>query len=281
MLKTRVLTALVLAPLVLAALFLLPPLGFGVAVLVVMLVAAREWSQLAAFRVATQRLFIGGILAAGIGMLALPPFGFDRGWPAAVVLAGCGLSGLFWLLVAPAWVTHRWPTSNRSVMVVVGWIVLLGGWMALVELQARSPWLVLAAMAIVWIADTAAYFSGRAFGRRKLAPEISPGKTWEGVYGALAAVALYAFLLLTLATPAELASALDAPVVAASIACALMITGISVIGDLFESLMKRHAGVKDSGNLLPGHGGVLDRIDALLAAMPLAALAAHVFMAKA
>jgi len=281
MLSTRVLTALVLVPLVLAALFLLPPRGLAVVLLVVTLVAAREWSQLAAFRVATRRLFIGGILVAGIALLALPAFGFDRGWPAAVVLAGCGVSGLFWLLVAPAWVTQRWPTSGRRVMVVVGWIVLLGGWMALVELQARSPWLVLAAMAIVWIADTAAYFAGRAFGRRKLAPAISPGKTWEGVYGALAAVALYALLLLTLATPTGLANALDAPIIAASIACALLITGISVIGDLFESLMKRHAGVKDSGNLLPGHGGVLDRIDALVAAMPLAALAAHVFMAKA
>jgi len=281
MLSTRILTALALVPLVLAALFLLPPRGLGIALLVVTFIGAREWSQLAAFPVATQRLFIGGILVAGIALLALPAFGFDRGWPTAVVLAGCGLSGLFWLLVAPAWVTQRWPTSGRGPMFVVGWIVLLGGWMALVELQARSPWLVLAAMAIVWIADTAAYFAGRAFGRRKLAPAISPGKTWEGVYGALAAVALYALLLLTLAPPTGLASALDAPVIVASIACALLITGISVIGDLFESLMKRHAGVKDSGNLLPGHGGVLDRIDALLAAMPLAALAAHVFMAKA
>jgi len=281
MLSTRILTALALVPLVLAALFLLPPRGLGIALLVVTFIAAREWSQLAAFPVATQRLFIGGILVAGIALLALPAFGFDRGWPTAVVLAGCGLSGLFWLLVAPAWVTQRWPTSGRGPMFVVGWIVLLGGWMALVELQARSPWLVLAAMAIVWIADTAAYFAGRAFGRRKLAPAISPGKTWEGVYGALAAVALYALLLLTLAPPTGLASALDAPVIVASIACALLITGISVIGDLFESLMKRHAGVKDSGNLLPGHGGVLDRIDALVAAMPLAALAAHAFMTKA
>jgi phosphatidate cytidylyltransferase len=281
MLRTRILTALVLAPLVLAALFLLPPRGFGVAVLAVTLVAAREWSQLATFHAPTRRLFVAGILAAGIALLTLPAFGFDRGWPDAVVITGCGLSGLFWVLLAPAWVTRRWPTSAHSAMVVVGWVVLLGGWMALVELQSRSPWLVLAAMAIVWIADTAAYFSGRAFGRRKLAPEISPGKTWEGVYGALAAVALYTFLLLTLAAPAGLANALDASVIAASIACALMITGISVIGDLFESLMKRHAGVKDSGNLLPGHGGVLDRIDALLAAMPLAALAAHVFLVKA
>jgi len=280
MLKTRILTALVLAPLVLAAFFLLPPRGFGVAMLAVTLLAAREWSRLAGLPDRMQWLFTGGILTAGVGLLFLPAFAFDRGWPAAVVLSVCGLSGLFWVLVAPAWVTRRWKTSGPWTMVVTGWIVLLGAWLALVEMQARSPWLVLAAMALVWIADTAAYFSGRAFGLRKLAPEISPGKTWEGVYGALAAVALYAFLLLSLVPPDGSVPALGAPAIAACIAYALLITGISVIGDLFESLMKRHAGVKDSGNLLPGHGGVLDRIDALLAAMPLAAIAAQLFLVK-
>jgi phosphatidate cytidylyltransferase len=165
-------------------------------------------------------------------------------------------------------------------MVVTGWIVLIGVWVALVELQARSPWLVLAAMAFVWIADTAAYFSGRAFGRRKLAPEVSPGKTWEGVYGALVAVAVYAFLLMYLAPPTGLATPLGTAEFAACIAYALLIAGVSIIGDLFESLMKRHARVKDSGKVLPGHGGVLDRTDALLAAMPLAALAAQIFLAK-
>jgi len=280
MLRTRILTALVLAPLVLAALFLLPPRGFGVAVLVVTFVAAREWSRLAAFPVPMQWLFLGGIVVLCAGLLFLPVSGFGRGWPVAVVLAVCGASSLFWLLVAPFWVKQRWPTTAVGAMIVVGWIVLVGAWVALVELQSRSPWLVLAAMAIVWIADTAAYFSGRAFGRRKLAPQISPGKTWEGVYGGLAAVSVYALCLVPFARDAGFAPVIGAIVLSAWLAFVLVLAGISVIGDLFESLLKRHAGVKDSGTLLPGHGGVLDRIDALLAAMPLAAVAAQLFLAK-
>jgi len=139
---------------------------------------------------------------------------------------------------------------------------------------------VLAAMATVWIADTAAYFSGRAFGRRKLAPQISPGKTWEGVYGALVAVAVYALCLVPFAREAGFGAVVGAPAIAAWVGFALLLAGLSVFGDLFESLLKRHAGVKDSGNLLPGHGGVLDRVDALMAAMPLAALAAQWFLVK-
>jgi len=280
MLKTRILTALVLAPLVLCALFLLPPRGFGVAMLAVTVLAAREWSRLALFPAWSAWAFAGFILLAGAALLYLPAWGFGRGWPEAIVFAVCGASALFWLFVAPFWVALRWPTSRAWVMVACGWIVLGGAWMALVELQARSPWLVLAAMATVWIADTAAYFSGRAFGRRKLAPQISPGKTWEGVYGALAAVAVYALCLVPFAREAGFGAAVGVPAVAAWVGFALLLAGISVIGDLFESLLKRHAGVKDSGNLLPGHGGVLDRVDALLAAMPLAALAAQWFLVK-
>ncbi len=280
MLKTRILTAMVLAPLVLAALFLLPPRGFGVAMLGVTVAAAREWSRLAGFAARTQALFLGGILIMGACLLFLPALGFGRGWPSAVVLAACGASALFWLVVAPFWVKLRWPTAGRWTMIAVGWVVLAGAWVALVELQARSPWLVLAAMAIVWVADTAAYFSGRAFGRRKLAPQISPGKTWEGVYGGLAAVAIYALCLVPFARDAGFASAVGALAVAVWLAFALLLTGISVIGDLFESLQKRHAGVKDSGTLLPGHGGVLDRTDALLAAIPFVALASELFLVK-
>jgi phosphatidate cytidylyltransferase len=280
MLRTRILTALVLAPLVLAALFLLPPRGYGVAMLAVTFVAAREWSRLAAFSARMQWLFLGGIVVLCTGLLFLPASGFGRGWPAAVVLAVCGASSWFWLLVAPFWVKQRWPTTGMEAMILAGWIVLIGAWVALVELQSRSPWLVLAAMAIVWIADTAAYFSGRAFGRRKLAPQISPGKTWEGVYGGLAAVSVYALCLLPFAREAGFAPDVGAVSVAVWLAFALLLAGISVIGDLFESLQKRHAGVKDSGTLLPGHGGVLDRTDALLAAMPLAAVAAQLFLAK-
>ena len=147
--------------------------------------------------------------------------------------------------------------------------MLIAAWVAVVELQARSPWLVLAAMAIVWIADIAAYFAGRAFGRRKLAPSISPGKTWEGVYGALVAVALYALALVPFARRAGYARRRLARSRSAPGWCSrCVLAALSVVGDLFESLLKRQAGVKDSGTLLPGHGGVLDRIDALLAAMP-------------
>ena len=280
MLKTRILTALVMIPLVLAALLLLPPHGWGIAVLTVTLVAAHEWGQLAAFKRPTQLGFIAVILLVGAGLLYLPSAGFARGWPAGVVLAGCGLSVVFWLMVAPEWVVRRWPTTNRWVMLVTGWIVLIGAWMALVQLQARSPTLALAMMAIVWVADTAAYLSGRAFGRRKLAPQVSPGKTWEGVYGGLVAVAVYAMLLLYVGRESAFSSELGTLADAAWVALALLIAGISVLGDLFESLMKRHASVKDSGKLLPGHGGVLDRTDALLAAMPLAALAAQFFLVK-
>jgi phosphatidate cytidylyltransferase len=280
MLRTRIATALVLVPLVLAALFLLPPRGWAVALLVVTLVAAHEWSRLAGFAPRTQAVFVIGMLIVCVGLLLVPAAGFAHGWPADIVLAICGASALFWLLVAPLWIKSRWPTTGQATMFVSGWIVLIGIWMALVELQSRSPWLVLAAMAIVWIADTAAYFSGRAFGRRKLAPEISPGKTWEGVYGGLAAVAVYAVCLLPFAREAGFTPALGATAIAAWLGLALLIAVISVIGDLFESLQKRHAGVKDSGKLLPGHGGVLDRTDALLAAMPLAALAAQIFLVK-
>jgi len=156
--------------------------------------------------------------------------------------------------------------------------VLIGAWVAIVQLQAYSPGLVLAAMALVWIADTAAYFTGRAFGRRKLAPHVSPGKTWEGVYGGLAAVALYALALVPLAAAGRFAGTVSPLAVILWVAGALALAALSVVGDLCESLLKRQAGVKDSGRLLPGHGGVLDRIDALLAAMPPAALLALAFL---
>ena len=280
MLATRILSAAVLIPLTLAALFLLPPRAFGVVLLAVVLDAAHEWGRLAGFGRGRAALFLGGVVLLGAWLLG-GPAGFDHGWPRGVIVAVCGAATAFWLLVATPWVVHRWGLRSPLAMALVGWIVLAGVFVALVELQARSPWLVLAAMAIVWIADTAAYFSGRAFGRRKLAPEVSPGKTWEGVYGALAAVAVYAVALVPLAGAAGFDGRVDASVIALWIAFALALAGISVIGDLFESLLKRQAGVKDSGSLLPGHGGVLDRTDALLAAMPPAALAATFFLHRA
>jgi phosphatidate cytidylyltransferase len=175
-------------------------------------------------------------------------------------------------------VLRNWQPGSLLVRAVSAFVMLEGAFVAIVALQARSPWLALAAMAIVWLADTAAYFAGRRFGRRKLAPQISPGKTWEGVCGALVAVGVYALLLLPLARRAGYAGAFTAGAIIGWIVFAIALAALSVVGDLHESLLKRRAGVKDSGAVLPGHGGVLDRTDALLAAMPPVALAATAFL---
>jgi phosphatidate cytidylyltransferase len=280
-LATRVVTAAVLVAAVLAALFLLPPYAWGFAVLAVVTAGAHEWGRLIGLPVAKLSLFVVATLVVGAALLAAAPPVPGSGWPQPVVAVACGLATLFWVALGTPAVLLNWQPQSKWVGALAAVVVLIGAFVAVVELQARSPWLVLAAMAIVWIADTAAYFSGRAFGRRKLAPEVSPGKTWEGVYGALAAVALYALCLLPFARDAGFAAPLDAVTVAAWLAFMLLVTAVSVVGDLYESLLKRHAGVKDSGNVLPGHGGVLDRADALLAAMPFAALAAQLFLAKA
>ncbi len=279
MLKTRILTALVLVPAVLAALFLLPSFGWALVTLAVVAIASSEWSRLAGYDAMQGRFFTGAIVVTGAALLA---WGWSAigGWLPGVVLVVCGIAAIFWLALAPAWVVRRWSTRHPATQAVVGFIVLLATWVALVELQSRSPWLVLAAMAIVWIADTAAYFAGRAFGRRKLAPLVSPGKSWEGVYGAWVAVLIYALLLVPLAAAAGYGLPVDASTVVIWLVLIFVIATASVVGDLFESLLKRQAGVKDSGTVLPGHGGVLDRIDALLAAMPLAAIAAQLFLVR-
>lgn len=281
MLRTRIVTAVVAVCVVLAALFALPPQIWGLVTLLVAVGAAYEWALLVGFRKRTWLLFVAGTFLIAFSLLFAPSSGFARGWPDDVVLIVCGGAALFWLVVAPLWVIRRWSARSRLLMALVGWLVLIGAWVALVELQARSPWLVLAAMAVVWIADTAAYFTGRAFGRSKLAPQVSPSKTWEGVHGAVAAVVVYALVLVPFAHAAGFSLPIDALTTAAWIAFAAVVTAVSVVGDLYESLLKRQAGVKDSGHLLPGHGGILDRIDAQLAALPLLAIAAQLFLTKA
>ena len=277
MLKTRILTAAVLVPLTLAALFLLPPRAWGVVTLAVVGIGASEWANLAGCVKGWQRAFALATIASGALLLFAPVAGFsaDTGWPAGVTLTVCGAAALFWLVVAPTWLAAGWRVDSKLVLLMTGWLVLLAAWVALVQLQAHSPALLLAAMAIVWIADTAAYFTGRTVGRRKLAPAISPGKTWEGVYGALAATTVYTLLLLWLAPDVAHAGELSPRAVAGWVGLVLALTALSVVGDLFKSLLKRQRGIKDSGSILPGHGGVIDRIDALLAVMPPSALLAQ------
>ena len=150
-------------------------------------------------------------------------------------------------------------------MLAGGVLVLVAASGAMVDLRGVRPSLLLAVLGTVWISDTAAYFGGRRFGKRKLAPSISPGKTWEGVAAALAAVGLYALAWASLVAPERSPARLLPVLVGLAV--------VGMIGDLFESLIKRQAGVKDSGTLLPGHGGILDRIDAPVAMLPLAVLA--------
>jgi phosphatidate cytidylyltransferase len=184
------------------------------------------------------------------------------------------LATAFWILAAPVWLARRLRPSP-AVCAAAGWLVVWPTWFAFVVLREWSPWLLLAVAALVWVADVAAYFAGRRFGRHKLAPAVSPGKTWEGVAGALVGVAVYgvalSWIARTQSTPLSTVfeSALGVPVIAAMLGLA----ALSVVGDLLESWMKRGAGMKDSSALLPGHGGILDRIDALTSTLPVAALA--------
>jgi len=271
-------TGAVLIALVLCALFLLPPWGWAIAVLAVIAAAAREWGMLLSLSNARTWTLVAAVVVIGvIALVAATPVA-GEGWPRPIVVYACGLATLFWLLVGTPSVLFDWQPRRLLTSAAGAVVVLLGAFVAVVELQARSPWLVLAAMAIVWIADTAAFFAGRAFGRHKLAPRISPGKSWEGAAGGVLAVVIYAALLVPLAARAGVTRIIDAQAIAAWMTFAVALTALSIIGDLHESLLKRRAGVKDSGTLLPGHGGVLDRTDALLAAMPPLALAARLFM---
>jgi len=167
---------------------------------------------------------------------------------------------LFWVIIAPIWLARGVGLQQRMALLAAGFIILVP---AALALAALPPLQVLAVLVLVWVADSAAYFVGRAWGRRKLAPRISPGKTWEGAWGGIAGALAYAIICGGLA-----GGVAWIPLVAG----AALLAVLSIVGDLFESAAKRQAGVKDSGTLLPGHGGILDRIDSATATLPLAAL---------
>ncbi|TCV90181.1 phosphatidate cytidylyltransferase [Sulfurirhabdus autotrophica] len=271
MLKARILTVLVLLPLLLAALFFLPNVYWAVLMLFVLLIGASEWARMASYSVVSSSIFL--FLTGVFGLALLFIFKIDTATGTWLNLSLYGLSLFFWTLVAPVWLSKGLKISNGFVLGLVGWIILIPTWLALVQLKSISPVLLLALMAVIWAADTAAYFAGKRFGNNKLAPTISPGKTWEGVIGALVGVSIYALIWLNSSNTLHEATARvgGIPVITVIIAVWLM-TYFSVLGDLFESWMKRQAGLKDSGNILPGHGGILDRIDALTSTLPLAAL---------
>ncbi len=267
MLKQRVITAAILFALFLAALFGLPPLGWQALVLLIVGQGAAEWARLSGLGNRAGTAYCVFALAMMAAMLL-----FDANvgpeLQAWLHLAWYIPAVLLWMFVVPAWLISGWRTQNAWLMAVIGWVVLLPTGLAMLDLRAFNPWVLLFVMTVVMVADISAYFAGKRFGKNKLAPEISPGKTWEGVFGAMAGVTVYVLVV-------GWASGLfkQYHVFPEIIVAGWLWVGLSVIGDLFESAVKRQAGVKDSGALLPGHGGLLDRIDALTSTLPFAGIA--------
>jgi phosphatidate cytidylyltransferase len=266
MLKQRLLTVAVVLPLFLALLFFAPNPVWGVLSAVPISVGAFEWARLAGFSSVGRALFVL-LVAVSCGLLLLLSIQishvtFDTG----VLYPLCFAATIFWALLVPTSLRFHWKFTHPLMNSIVGWLILVPTWLAAMAMQ-RVPLLMFLTLGGVWIADTAAYFAGRRFGQHKLAPRISPGKTAEGLAGAYIAVFVYAAIALRIYQP-------DAtwPAYAALLVFGFILTSLSVVGDLFESWFKRQAGAKDSGDLLPGHGGVLDRIDSLTATIPFAVL---------
>jgi len=266
MLKTRVITAVVLLAVLVPVTVFAPLAGFGALIGIVVVFAAWEWA----------RLLKAG--AAGSVVYALVA--------AAAVAASTRLdtarplfqaAGVFWVVAGP-YVLARKPTlaagAWRAFLLAAGLVIFAACWHALVAARSAGIAYVLSLLLVVWLADIGAYFAGKALGRHKLAPAISPGKTWEGAAGGWLAVMVVALVAaLSRAFEPTLFSVLfDGFGAARALFTLTVLVAFSVIGDLFESMLKRQAGVKDSSGLLPGHGGVLDRIDALLPVLPLALL---------
>lgn len=264
MLSRRILTALVLIPLLIAVLFYFPTFWLALFFGVFIFVGAWEWGALAGLVTSLHR----GLYAAGLTSFgALTVIALLRDPSSVEPLLGAAV--LWWVWVFVELLRHPSPDSGwlatRGGRMVSGVCTLVPAWVAPLYLHAvdpSSPGLLLFLFVLVWTADSAAYLFGWAFGRRKLAPQISPGKTVEGMLGGLGAVALLAYVCGTMFWR------LEGTLLYAWLGVGLIAATLSVVGDLAESKLKRTAGVKDSGRILPGHGGVLDRIDAFTAAAP-------------
>ncbi|HXE49009.1 MAG TPA: phosphatidate cytidylyltransferase [Ramlibacter sp.] len=279
MLKQRIITAVVLLAILLPALFWPSPVPFAAVTLVLIAAGAWEWGRL-------NGLGQGGSVLAAVACLALCAASWYAGLLERPLFMLWAIGGGLWVL-AGAWLLRGgvagWPKIAKPVRLAGGVLVLWLAWLAVARARVIGINFLLSVLVLVWVADIAAYAAGRSFGlkftKSKLAPAISPGKSWEGVWGGMAGV-----LVLAVAwTLADGRLQAQVPSLYTRMAArgwwllliaAVFLAAMSVVGDLAESLIKRSAGVKDSSNLLPGHGGVLDRVDALLPTLPLAMMLA-------
>lgn len=272
MLKYRLISAFILIPVVIAALFLLPPVGFAITTLVVCMLSALEWGQLAGFKARSQRVWLAvlcGLLLAAM-LFALPEYRRTVHiplieyslwaslvwWVAALVLV------LFYPASAAFWRHSRVLRLLFGLLTIVPFfwgMVALRSWHYDINHYTGAVWL-LYVMILVWGADSGAYLFGKMFGKHKLAPKVSPGKTWQGFIGGLFTSAIISLMFGVWANLEVASSTL--------MVCSVVAALASVLGDLTESMFKREAGIKDSGHMIPGHGGILDRIDSLTAAVP-------------
>lgn len=262
-LQQRIITAVVLVPLVIWCIFFAPDASaFRAFAAAVVTVAAWEWTAMMGWKSRAPRAAYAGLVLALLFLLILVPL--PAGLPAWLY----GSALLFWMLahrLVRAYPADTAVWASGPVLFVIGLLLLVPAWLGLTSLHGKGAWWLLYLLLLVWGADTGAYFAGRAFGRRKLAPAVSPGKTLEGFFGGLA-------LTMALALGVALWQGFAGQRLLAFLALSLITVLASVLGDLFESMVKRRAGLKDSGTIFPGHGGALDRIDSLTAAAPVFAL---------
>jgi phosphatidate cytidylyltransferase len=281
LLKQRIITALILAPAAIAAIFYLPIMYFAALLLVIIGIGAWEWGPFMGFDTKIRRVGFASItIALIVGVWSFVPL--DHLWANSTELHTYALA-ILWLAIAwwvfSAFLMFSYPKASdfwakhRSVRGVFGWLTLVPTWLAFMVIRTHDyqadtyhgAQLLMFLLLMVWSADVGAYFVGKAFGKNKLMPNVSPGKTFEGFLGgvisACVLVAITAYLL-----------AWNQDQVIVALLVTMVITTVSVLGDLNESMFKRQAGIKDSGSILPGHGGILDRIDSLTATAPVFAL---------
>ena len=270
MLRQRVITAVVLVAALLAA-AAEGRIALDSVLAVILGAAAFEW-----LRLAQQAGAVCVVVAAGLAAALLAAQAFGAAMPEEAMLALMAVACGVWLLVALLVLrgAHRGARVPHATSAVLAVILLAAAWLALMRLIDAGLVYLLSVFVLVWLADIAAFFVGRRWGRRRVAPAISPGKTWAGVGGAIAAVLAVAFVTARLAPQVPAFSTLLQQRLALPLALGVLaaLVALSIVGDLFESVLKRQVNAKDSGRLLPGHGGVLDRIDAMIAVLPAAAL---------